>query len=272
MKNTLGCFASVVALTGLMSLQIANAAIVEKSVTYEHEGVKLIGFLAYDDTKTATGKPPGVLVIPEWWGLNDYVKSRTKQLAELGYVAFAADMYGGAESTTDAGRASQLAGQFYGKALMPERANAGLDALVKTGLADESKLAAIGFCFGGSTVQTLTYSGAPLLGIVSFHGNPVNAPAGIAGKVKTKFLLLNGGADPFVTSADNARLERSLEAAKITYQSINYPGALHAFTNPAADELAAKNGLTGKIGYNEPAAMQSWSAMQVFFGEIFGKD
>ncbi|HEY5752673.1 MAG TPA: dienelactone hydrolase family protein [Chthoniobacterales bacterium] len=272
MKKTRCLFFTAVFLLGLVSAPAMNAAIVEKPLTYEHDGVKLIGFLAYDDTKTAAGKPPGVLLIPEWWGLNDYVKSRTKQLAELGYVAFAADMYGDGQTTTDAGKAGQLAGQFYGKPLMPERAKAGLDALLKTGLVDESRLAAIGFCFGGSTVQTLAYAGAPVVGIVSFHGSPMAPPAGVAGKVKTRFLLLNGGADPLSTPADNAKVEKSLKAAKIDYQSVSYPGALHAFTNPGADELAAKNGLVGKIGYNDPAAKASWAAMQAFFGEIFRKN
>lgn len=272
MKNTRKLVFAAVSILSLLSGTTMNAAIVEKSLPYEHNGLKLVGFLAYDDTKTAAGKPPGVLVIPEWWGVNDYVKSRTKQLAELGYVAFAADMYGDGETTTDATKAGRLAGEFYGKSLMPERARAGLDALIKTGLADDSKLAAIGFCFGGSTVQTLAYSGAPVLGIVSFHGGPVDAPAGIKGKVKAKFLLCNGAADPLVTPEARMTLEKSLEAAKIDYQSLSYAGALHSFTNPDADKLAAKNGLTGKIGYNEAAAKRAWADMQTFFGEIFRKN
>jgi dienelactone hydrolase len=247
----------------------ASARIVTKPFAYEHAGVKLEGFLAYDDAKAAKGELPGVLVLPEWWGLTAYPKARAEQLAAMGYVAFAADMYGAGVVTDDAKRAGELAGGFYGKPLMAERARAGLDALLKSGLVDPAKVAAIGFCFGGSAAQTLAYAGAPLAGIVSFHGGPVNAPAEAAGKVKAKFLLLNGAADPMVKPEAKAALEKSLEDAKIDYVSVDYAAALHAFTNPGATEVAKKNGLTGAIGYDEPAARRSWKAMQVFFDEIF---
>lgn len=247
----------------------ASAKVVTKPVAYEHAGVKLEGFLAYDDAKAAKGKLPGVLVLPEWWGLTAYPKGRAEQLAAMGYVAFAADMYGAGVTTDDAKKAGELAGGFYGKPLMAERARAGLDALLKTGLADPAKVAAIGFCFGGSAAQTLAYAGAPLAGIVSFHGGPVNAPVEAAGKVKAKFLLLNGAADPMVKPEAKAALEKSLEDAKIDYVSVDYAAALHAFSNPGATEVAKKNGLTAAIGYDEPAARRSWKAMQVFFDEIF---
>ena len=248
----------------------ASAKVVTKSVAYEHAGVKLEGFLAYDDAKTAKGKLPGVLVLPEWWGLTAYPKARAEQLASMGYVAFAADMYGAGVTTEDAKKAGELAGPFYGKPLMAERARAGLDALLKTGLVDPAKVAAIGFCFGGSAAQALAYTGAPLAGIVSFHGGPVNAPAEAAGKVKAKFLLLNGAIDPMVTAEAKAALEKSLENAGIDYVSVDYGGALHAFSNPAATELAKKNGLTSAIGYNEAAARRAWIAMEVLFKGIFG--
>ncbi len=148
----------------------ASAALVTRPVSYEQGGVKLTGYLAYDDARTAHGKLPGVLVVHEWWGLNDYARSRTEQLAKLGYVAFALDMYGAGESTTNAKRAGELAGKIYGQGMMPERARAGLDQLLATGLVDSSRVAAIGYCFGGAVVQALAYTGAPLAGIVSFHG------------------------------------------------------------------------------------------------------
>jgi dienelactone hydrolase len=253
----------------LLLASTASAKVVTKPVAYEQAGVKLEGFLAYDDAKAAKGKLPGVLVLPEWWGLTAYPKARAEQLAAMGYVAFAADMYGAGVTTDDAKKAGELAGGFYGKPLMAERARAGLDALLRTGLADPAKIAAIGFCFGGSAAQTLAYAGAPLAGIVSFHGGPVNAPAEAAGKVKAKFLLLNGAADPMVKSEAKAALEKSLEDAKIDYVSVDYAAALHAFSNPGATEVAKKNGLTTAIGYDEPAARRSWKAMQVFFDEIF---
>jgi dienelactone hydrolase len=254
----------------LLAAHAASAKVVTKAVTYEHAGVKLEGFLAYDDARAAKGKLPGVLVLPEWWGLTAYPKSRAEQLAAMGYAAFAADMYGAGVVTEDPKKAGELAGPFYGNPLMAERARAGLDQLLKSGLVDPAKVAAIGFCFGGSAAQALAYSGAPLAGIVSFHGGPVNAPAEVAGKVKAKFLLLNGAADPMVKPEAKATLEKSLEDAKIDYQSVDYAHALHAFTNVDADRLAKAGGLSGAVGYDEAAARRSWKAMQVFFDEIFG--
>src|SRR5450631_3451972 len=138
----------VLSALALLSAHAAFAKVVTKPVVYEHAGTKLEGYLAYDDVKAAKGKLPGVLVIPEWWGLNAYAKGRAEQLAGMGYVAFAVDMYGQGVVTEDPKKAGELAGPFYGKPLMAERANAGLEQLLKTGLVDPKKVAAIGFCFG----------------------------------------------------------------------------------------------------------------------------
>ena len=247
-----------------------NAKIITKPVVYEHAGVKLEGFLAYDDAKVSTAKKaPGVLVVPEWWGLNDYAKGRAKQLAELGYVAFATDMYGAGVSTTDAKRAGELSAAFYGKPLMAERAQAGLDQLLASGLVETSHVAAIGYCFGGSTVQALAYSGAPLAGIVSFHGGLIPVPADAAAKNKAKFLVCTGAVDPFVNKESVETFAQAMNDGKFDYQLISYAGAVHAFTNPEADKVAAANGLTGKIGYNAAADHRSWAQMKGFFQEIF---
>lgn len=253
------------------TLAQVDAKLITEPVAYEHQGTQLEGYLAYDDAQTAPGKTPGVLVVPEWWGVNAYAKSRADQLAQLGYVAFVADMYGKGKVTEDPKQAEEWASQFYGKSLMPERAQAGLDQLLKVDSVDKSKVAAIGFCFGGSAVQTLAYSGAPLAGIASFHGGPVSAPASAAGKVKAKFLLMNGAVDKLVSPEDRIELEKSLEKAGVDYQSIDYAHAIHAFTNPSADHVAREHGMEGKIGYNETAARRSWQQMQIFFDEIFGK-
>jgi dienelactone hydrolase len=245
-----------------------SAKLVTKSVAYEHAGVKLLGFLAYDDAKVSTvKKAPGVLVIPEWWGLTEYPKDRAAQLAALGYVAFAADMYGADVTTTDPKRAGELAGQFYGKPLMAERAQAGLDQLLATGLVDATRVAAIGYCFGGSTVQALAFSGAPLAGIVSFHGGLIPVPADAAAKTKAKILVCHGAIDPFVKPEDIAAFKKSLDDGKFDYQFISYAGAVHAFTNPGADALAKTTGLP--IAYNATADHRSWAHMRTFFGEIF---
>ena len=250
----------------------ARAKLITKPVAYEHAGVKLEGYLAYDDAKVvAGGKTPGVLVVPEWWGLNAYAKSRAEQLAALGYVAFATDMYGAGVSTTDGKKAGELAGQFYGKPLMAERAQAGLDQLLATGLVDPAKVAAIGYCFGGSTVQALAYSGAPLAGIVSFHGGLIPVPADAAAKTKARILICTGAIDPMVGKADVDAFTKSMNDGKFDYQFISYAGAVHAFTNPDADTLAAANGMSGKIGYNAAADHRSWAHMRIFFKELFGQ-
>jgi len=266
MKKLLLCLAVLCA-----SPFIASAKFVTKSVAYEHDGVKLEGYLAYDEAfVTPKKQAPGVLVIPEWWGLTDYPKTRAHQLAALGYVAFVADMYGAGITTTDAKKAGELAGQFYGSPLMAARATAGLLQLLKTGLVDSSRTAAIGYCFGGSAVQALAYSGAPLKGVVSFHGGIIPVPADAATKTKTKIMMCNGAIDGFVKPEEIDAFTKAMNAAKLDYQFINYSGAVHAFTNPDADKIAAAAGLSG-IAYNAAADHRSWAHMQAFFAEIFAK-
>jgi len=244
----------------------ASAALVTKTVAYEQGGVKLEGYLAYDDQTTALR--PGVLVVPAWWGLNDFAKDRALAVARLGYVAFAVDMYGAGVVTTDPKKAGELAGQFYGKPLMAERAQAALDQLLKTGLVDGKRIASIGFCFGGAVSQALAYSGAPLAGIVSFHGSLIPASPEAAARNHAKFLICHGALDPFVKPEAIAAFKQSLDDGKIDYQFVSYAGAIHAFTNPGADALAAATGMKG-IGYNEPAARRSWQHMKLFLDEIF---
>jgi len=247
-----------------------HAKIVTKPVAYEHAGAKLEGFLAYDDEKvSADRKAPGVLVVPEWWGLNDYVKGRAQQLAKLGYVAFAADMYGAGVVTGDPKKAGELAGQFYGKPLMAERAQAGLDQLLATGLVAPAQVAAIGYCFGGSTVQALAYTGAPLAGVVSFHGGLLPVPADAAAKTKARILVCHGAIDPFIKPEEIAAFMKSMNDGKFDYQFISYAGAVHAFSNPKADKIAADTGLP--IAYNAAADKRSWAHMKVFFKEIFAQ-
>ena len=244
-----------------------NAKIVTKPVAYEHAGVKLEGYLAYDDAKVAPDRmAPGVLVVPEWWGLTDYARGRAEQLAKLGYVAFATDMYGAGVTTTDPKKAGELAGQFYGKPLMAERAQAGLDQLLATGLVDAAHVAAIGYCFGGSTVQALAYSGAPLAGIVSFHGGLLPVPADAVAKTKAKILICHGAIDPFIKKEDIDAFMKAMNDGKFDYQFISYAGAVHAFSNPGADKIAAVTGLP--IAYNAAADKRSWAHMRAFFKEI----
>jgi dienelactone hydrolase len=254
---------------GLLTLALsmnAHAKLVTKTVSYGQNGTKLEGYLAYDDSATAKGKVPGIVVFPEWWGLTDYIKSRAEQLANMGYVAFAADMYGDGQTTTQEAKAKEFVSKFYGKPLMAERAQAALDQLLKTGMVDESKVAAIGFCFGGSTSLALAYTGAPLAGVVTFHGGLIPAPADAAEKTKAKFLILHGALDPHVNKEAVDGFLKSMNDGKFDFQFVEYSGAVHAFTNPDADKFH----LDG-IAYNAEAATRSWNQMKIFFGEIFGQ-
>jgi dienelactone hydrolase len=244
-----------------------HASVVTKIVSYRQGDTELRGYLAYDDSVTSEKKAPGVLVFPEWWGVNDFVKGRAEALAKLGYVAFAADMYGDGQSTTDHNKAAELATAVAGKPSMGERAQAAYDQLIKTGLVDDSKVAAIGFCFGGACSQILAYSGAPLKGIVSFHGALIPASADAAKKNHAKFLILQGALDPKVPEEARAAFLKSMDEGKFDYQFLSYSGAIHAFMNPDADKARAA-GLDG-VGYNPEVAARAWAQMQLFFKEIF---
>jgi len=250
---------------------LAPAAVLTRTVEYEQGGTKFKGVLAYDDQLPADVKRPGVLVVPEWWGLNDYAKERAVQLAEMGYVAFAVDMYGNGMNTTDAKQAKEWVGPLYGKPLMAERARAGLDQLLKTGRVDERKIAAIGFCFGGSTCLALAFGGAPLAGIVSFHGGLIQPTPEDLKRIHAKILMLNGAVDPTVKPEDITAFMKALDSAHIDYQFVNYSGALHAFSNPGATKLAEQNGMSAMVGYNENASRRSWAQMKLFFDELFGE-
>ena len=255
---------AITLLLGVATL-CAQGEIVTKTVDYESEGKTCKGFLAYDEQLTAKGKQPGVLVIHEWWGLNDFTRNKAEALAKLGYVAFAADMYGDGEATTDPARAKELASALYGKPLMVERAQASLDQLLKTGLVDEAKVAVIGFCFGGSAAQLLGYSGAPLKGVVSFHGGLVPASGDLGTKTQAKFLILSGAEDPSAEPELRDAFTKSLDEKKINYQFVLYSDTKHAFMNPMADKV----NLPG-LGYNAEVAKKAWQQMQIFFQDLWG--
>ena len=239
-----------------------HAKIIARSVEYKDGEAVLEGYLAYDDA--IDSKSPGVLVVHEWWGLNNYVKKRAEQLAGLGYVAFALDMYGKGVSTRDRKEAARLAGQFRGKPLMRHRAKAGLNVLAKNKRVDPKRVAAIGFCFGGTTVLELAYSGAPLIGVVSFHGGlPMPKPEDM-NNIEAKVLVLHGAEDPYVPSEKVVGFQESMRKAGVDWQMIFYGGAVHAFSNPAAGDDKTRG-----AAYDEKAAKRSWGHMQVFFKEIF---
>ncbi|MGC9964225.1 MAG: dienelactone hydrolase family protein [Syntrophobacteraceae bacterium] len=240
-----------------------EAKVVGSMVPYRHEGVELAGYLAYDDS--IEGRRPGVLLVHEWWGLNDYAQTRANQLAGLGYVAFAADMYGKGKVTENPREASEWAQALRGDiGLLRQRATAALEVLKADPRTDAARIAAIGYCFGGGTVQHLAYSGAPLKGIVSFHGGFVNLSGDEAKAVKAKILICHGAADTFSTPLAMQDYIAAMEKGGLDWQMVILGGAKHAFTNPNAD----KTGLEG-IAYSKSADERSWKYMKDFFDEIF---
>jgi dienelactone hydrolase len=241
----------------------AGAKIVTQAVPYKHGDVELEGYLAYDDA--AADKRPGVLVVHEWWGLNDFAKDRARAVAELGYVALAVDMYGRGVVTDDSAKAGRLAGQFRNDAaLWRGRARAAYAVLRKHPRVDPTRIAAIGFCFGGSTVLHMAADGLDLAGVVSFHGGLTPFSDGDARQIKAKLLILHGDADPHVSAESLRAFQDSLRKAPVDWQLIIYSGAKHGFTNPAAD----RPGMEG-VGYQKAAAERSWQHMRLFLDEIF---
>ncbi|MBD2294939.1 dienelactone hydrolase family protein [Anabaena sphaerica FACHB-251] len=237
-------------------------AIRTKTIEYKHGNTVLEGYLAYDDA--IKSKRPGVLVVHEWNGLQSYAKQRTEQLAKLGYVAFAADIYGkGVRPKNAQESAAQSTIYRQDRKLLRERANAGLKVLTNFSLTDNKRIAAIGYCFGGGTVLELARSGANIAGVVSFHGNLDTPNPEDAKNIKAKVLVLHGADDPFVPKEQLQGFENEMRQASVDWQLISYGGAVHAFTNPVY-----KGEIKGAL-YDKKADQRSWQAMRQFFAEIF---
>lgn len=249
-------------LSGLVPA-LSQAAIETRTVEYQQGDTRLVGYLAYP--KEAKGPLPGVLVIHEWMGLNDYAKRRADQLAELGYVAFAADIYGDGKIAADAKEAGALAGQYKkDRALLRARTAAGLATLKAQPGVVQDKITAIGYCFGGMAVLELARSGADLAGVVSFHGGLDTPTPQDAQHIRTKVLILHGADDPYVPADQVAAFEQEMRAAGVDWQLIAYGGAVHGFTNPAHGGDNSKG-----AAYNAAADARSWAAMRQFFAELF---
>ncbi|GAB4518766.1 MAG: dienelactone hydrolase family protein [Phycisphaerales bacterium] len=245
----------------LICVASARAEIVTKAITYEHNGVTLEGYIAYDDATDA--RLPGVLVIHEWWGHNDYAQRRARMLAEQGYIAFALDMYGKGTLADTPQDASALATPFYqDRTLMRTRARAGLDVLADHPRCDDDRLAAIGYCFGGTVALELARSGAPLDAVVSFHGGLSTPNPDDANNITGSVLVCNGAVDDFVSEDERRAFRREMEDAGVDYQFIEYGGAVHSFTNPEADALNMDS-----VAYDEHADRRSWRAMLALFDE-----
>jgi len=239
----------------------AGADIKEKAVEYQAGGVTFEGWSAVDAAKA--GKRPAVLIVHQWTGLSDNEKMRAKMLAELGYNVFALDVYGKGIRPQPP-EAGKEAGKYKGnRPLLRERVNAGLEVLRKDPNTDTTRIAAIGYCFGGTAVVELARSGAIVKGVVSFHGG-LDSPTPADGKnIKCKVLALHGADDPFVKKEDLAAFEAEMKNSGVDYKLVQYPGAVHAFTQKAAGNDNSKG-----AAYNEAADKASWDEMKGFFEKI----
>ncbi len=245
-------------------LSCVHAALVEKLVTYEQGGATLEGFNVYDDA--VEGKRPAVLVIHQWTGLTEYEKRRSRMLAELGYNVFAADVYGQGIRPKPP-EAGQEAGKYKGdRALFRARMTAALDILKRDEHTDVNKVAAIGYCFGGTGVLELARAGTNIAGVVSFHGGLAASPGMEAkpGKIPAEVLVLHGADDPFESAEVVAGFVTEMKTAKANWQMNIYSGAVHSFTQKEAGDDNSKG-----AAYNARADSRSWEAMTAFLREIF---
>lgn len=252
----------------LLASPFVNAALQEKQVDYTSGDTTLKGYLVWDDAIKA--KRPGVLVVHEFWGLNDYARKRARMLAELGYTALAVDMYGNGKVGEHPREAIEFMNAVLNNAEVAKaRFLAAKTLLEQQPTVDAKKIAAIGYCFGGGTVLAMAREGVDLRGVVSFHGMlNTNKPAE-PGKVKARILVENGADDKMVSADDIVAFKKEMDAAGVNYRVDNFVGVKHGFTNPEADANAKKFDLP--IGYDAQADKKSWAAMQVFFKEIFVK-
>lgn len=256
-------FASAL-LLGLLLATSAGAEVRTRTIEYSDGDVALEGFVAWDP-KSPGAETPGVLVVHQWLGLTDYERSRCKQLAELGYVAFALDIYGKNQRPANVQEAPKFAGIYkQDRQLYRRRLQLGLEQLRSHDAVAEDKIAAIGYCFGGTGVLELARSGADIDGVVSFHGG-LDSPSPEDGQnIKAKVLICHGADDPFVPKDDIQAMLAEFDAADVNWQMNIYSGAVHSFTQPMAGNDNSRG-----AAYNAQADRRSWKAMQIFFEELF---
>lgn len=248
---------------GLASLAMAEAT--ASPFEYKLGDLTFQGHLVHD--AAVQGKKPAVLIVHEWWGLNDFAKARAAKIAEMGYVALAVDMYGKGVRATTVDEAGKLAGGL--KKDIPTlraRIRAALDALAAQPTVDPTRIAVMGYCFGGTVSLELARSGAPIVGAVSFHGALGTPDPADARNIKGKVLVLHGAEDPFVPDAEVGGFVKEMRDARVNYTVVAYGGAVHSFTNPAADKL----GMNG-VAYQKQADERSWAALTDFLREVFAR-
>jgi len=253
------------AIAALALLAPATAALAGEEVTYSADGTTLKGYIARP--AQATGKLPGVLVVHEWWGNNDYARKRADMLAQLGYVALALDIFGDGKVVDNPKEAGALSGAATKNMDVSEkRFRAAKELLARQPNVDAARIAVVGYCFGGRIALEMARRGLDLRGAVSFHGFLQTETPAKAGSVKAKLLVLHGAADPFIKPEQIEGFKKEMQAAGVDYRFIDYPGAVHAFTNPAATENGKKFNLP--LAYDAEADKKSWDEMQGFLRTV----
>lgn len=243
----------------------AHGEVVEKEIEYQAGDTLMKGYVAYDDG--VKGERPGVIVVHEWWGLNEYARKRARMLAELGYTAFAIDMYGEGKNTEHPDEAAKFAAAVRKNMdLARLRFNSALDIIKKQETVLPGKIAAIGYCFGGGIVLQMALDGAPIDGVVSFHGSLGGTHPESEPEVKAEILICHGADDPHVSTAQIEAFQKELDKADANWQMNIYSNAVHSFTNPEAGDDPSRGS-----AYSRQADMRSWEEMKLFFKEIFSK-
>lgn len=261
--------ALIISIISMMFLLACNqkqtpqkVGLVEKEVTYSADSTTMKGYLVYDGD--LEGKRPGVIVVHEWWGNNDYSKNRARMLAKLGYIALALDMYGNGKIADNPSDAGKYATEVFTNIKQAEaRFMAAYNLLKEQEQTDPEKIGAIGYCFGGSVVLHMASIGTDLAAVVSFHGGLQPVISSEPKNVKAHILVCTGGSDPMVPKEDVEKLKNEFDKAGVKYEIVTYPDATHAFTNPASDENGKKFNIP--IAYNEKADKESWEKMKEFF-------
>lgn len=246
----------------------ALGAVVGAPVNYSDGAINMEGYLAYDDS--IAGKRPGILVVHEWWGHNEYARNRARMLAKLGYTALAVDMYGNgrqADHPDDAGKFAAEVRQNL--AVAQKRFEAALHLLQDHSTVDPQQIAAIGYCFGGGVVLQMARQGLDLAAVAVFHGSLATDTPAKPGDIKARILVCNGADDRFIPPEQIQAFRDEMQAAEVDLTFISYPGAKHSFTNPGADIYAEKFNLP--VGYNKEADKKSWQDMQEFLTATFAK-
>lgn len=252
---------------GLMfAVAAVQAAVQGKEVSYNANGTTLKGYIAYDDA--VKGKRPGILVVHEWWGHNEYARKRARMLAEHGYTALAVDMYGNGKQAHHPDDAQKFSSEVSKNAVLAKaRFDAAYSLISKEDTVDANNIAAIGYCFGGTVALNMARLGEPLKAVLSFHGGLGTDHPAEAGKVKARIASFSGEDDPFIPATQVATFRQEMDKAGVTYKAVTYPGAKHAFTNPEADKYGQEFKLP--LAYNAAADKASWEEGLAFLADAF---